>query len=273
MELPFSQQADFIGEHFFRRDPVSRTRIFDIAVVLGSGLGGFTNHLEKKFALSTAHIPGYPASSVPGHRGEIVSAYLGRRRLLVFSGRVHYYETVSTIDASVTAIVSHLLGIKRIILTNAAGILKTTFSPGSLMLIDDQINLTSGSVLADLQVPVTNLNPVYDRRLIQIASKASLETGVPLERGTYIGLTGPTYETEAEVKFYRQIGGDAIGMSTIHEAMFARYAGMEVMGISCLTNYSTGIRPQKLLHKEVTDIGRRVDKNFSRLLMSIIAQL
>lgn len=242
----------------------------DIAIVLGSGLGGFAKHLSDKIVLKTNEIPDYPRSTVPGHIGEIMSARISNKRVLVFSGRVHFYETASTIDAAVTAIVSYQLGIKTIVLTNAAGILNANFSPGDLMLIKDQINLTSRNVLLDLKMPGKDVNPIYSENLAAKAFLAAQESNTDLKKGTYIGLTGPSYETPSEVKFYRSFGGDAVGMSTIHEATFARSVGMEVMGISCLTNYSTGITAEKLSHEEVTKIGTSVDAKFSHLLTKLV---
>ncbi len=263
---PFQKSADFIANHFGNTN-------HDVAIVLGSGLGGFTKHLAEKKVLPTSSIPDYPRSTVVGHDGEIVSAAVEGRRVLVFSGRSHYYESASTVNAAVTAIVSDSLGIKRLVLTNAAGILNEAFYPGDLMLIKDQINLTFRNILADLESPVTNLHPVYSEELASLAFSAAEKSSVNLRSGVYVGLTGPSYETPAEVKVYRNLGGDAVGMSTVQEAIYARAAGMQVLGISCLTNYSTGITSEKLSHAEVTDIGAQVDEKFSRLLTNLIGLL
>ncbi len=260
--LPFQKSADFISSRFGNVQ-------HDIAIVLGSGLGGFTRHISGKMILGTNEIPGYPRSNVAGHKGEIISATIGNKRVLIFSGRVHYYETVSTVDAAVTAIIAHELGTRNIVLTNAAGILNEKFAPGDLMLIRDQVNLTFRNVLLDLKMPVKDLNPIYSKRFAEAAFSAAEESGIDLKSGVYLGLTGPSYETSAEVRFYRSLGGDAAGMSTIHEAIFARAAGMEVTGISCLTNYSTGITSGKLSHEEVTEIGAKVENEFSRLLITL----
>jgi purine-nucleoside phosphorylase len=264
--LPFEKSADYIS-----------TRLgnvhHDVAIVLGSGLGKFTKRLTNKIVLRTREIPAFPASTVPGHAGEIVSAYVADMKALIFSGRVHYYETGSAIDAAAPAIVSHHLGIRKIVLTNAAGILNTQFSPAELMLIRDQVNLTFRNVLHDLKIPMTNLHPIYSERLMALAFVAAENSGVNLRSGIYVGLTGPAYETPSEVKFCRIIGGDAAGMSTIHEALFARSVGMEITGISCLTNYSTGITLEKLSHEEVTKISALVMEKFSRLLKRFVELL
>jgi purine-nucleoside phosphorylase len=258
--------AEFISSRF-------KDVYHDIAIVLGSGLGGLTKDLSDKIVLKTNEIPDYPRSTVPGHTGEIISAKLANKRVLIFSGRVHYYETESTIDAAVTAIVSHRLGIERIVLTNAAGILNEKFSPGDLMVIKDQINLTFRSVLLDLKMPTKDLNPIYSELLAAKAFLAAERSGTDLKSGVYLGLTGPSYETAAEVGFYRRFGCDAAGMSTIQEATFARSVGMEVAGISCLTNYSTGMTSEKLSHDEVTKVGAKVDERFSRLLTTFVEMI
>lgn len=263
---PFKEASEFIARRFANKQ-------HDIAIVLGSGLGGFTKHLTDRKSLATAEIPDYPRSTVPGHSGEIVSASVGKKRVLVFSGRVHYYESASTINAAVTAIVAGELGVEKILLTNAAGILNEAFVPGDLMLIKDHLNFTFRNILADLHFPVANIRPIYSEEFARLAYAAAERTGVNLRSGIYIGLTGPSYETPAEVRLYRELGGDAIGMSTIHEAVYARAAGMDVLGISCLTNYSTGITSDKLSHSEVTETGAIVDEKFSKLLMKLIAEI
>ena len=160
--IPFQRSAEFISGHF-------NNVHHDIAIVLGSGLGGFTRHLSDKIVLDIDKIPDYPRSAVPGHVGEIIGGEIGGKRILVFNGRVHFYETESTIDSAVTAIVSYQLGIKKILLTNAAGILNEKFSPGDLMSIKDQINLTSRNILLDLKMPVVDLNPIYSEKLASAA--------------------------------------------------------------------------------------------------------
>lgn len=263
---PFKEASEFIARRFDYKQ-------HDIAIVLGSGLGGFTKHLNDRESLAAAEIPGYPGSTVPGHSGEIVSASVGKKRVLVFGGRVHYYESASTINAAVTAVVAAELGVQKILLTNAAGILNEAFLPGDLMLIKDHLNLTFTNILADMHFPLTNIRPIYSQEFARLAYAAAEESGINLKSGIYIGLTGPSYETPAEVRLYRNLGGDAIGMSTIHEAIYARATGMDVLGISCLTNYSTGITLNKLSHAEVTEIGAVVDQKFSRFLKKLIARI
>ncbi|MCL5266892.1 MAG: purine-nucleoside phosphorylase [Bacteroidetes bacterium] len=265
-QLPFAASADYINRYFSGVQ-------HDIAIVLGSGLGGFTAHLSDKKILKTVDVTLYPQSTVAGHSGEIVSARLADKRVLVFSGRVHYYESASTVNSAVTAIVSNQLGIENMVLTNAAGILNESFDPGDLMLIRDQINLTFRNVVVDLGSSPEKSQRIYSEQLVSKVYAAAEKAGVNLKAGVYLGLTGPSYETAAEVKAYRILGGDAVGMSTVQEAIFAQSVGMQVVGISCLTNYCTGITSQKLSHEEVTEIGAKVDEKFSRLLSGLIELL
>jgi purine-nucleoside phosphorylase len=277
--IPFKKSAAFIRRRLNRGQ-------HDIAVVLGSGLGGFTELLSEKKVLKTNDVPGYPHSTVPGHAGEIISGTLGKKKILVFAGRVHYYESGSTIEAAATSIVAYHLGIKKILLTNAAGILNSNFNPGDLMLIEDQINLTFRNVLLDLKYPAVTLEGlkteqinlqrgdyIYSQKLMRLATAAAQKLSIGLRSGVYVGLTGPSYETPAEVRFYRDIGGDAVGMSTVHEAIFACSVGMEILGVSCLTNYSSGITTMRLSHEEVIKIGSKANEKFSRLLVGIIESL
>ncbi len=260
---PFKESSDFISRKFGSRQ-------FDVAVVLGSGLSGFTSHIEEIDRLSTADIPGYPRSTVVGHSGHIFSARAAGKNVLVFSGRVHYYESRSTINAAATAIVSHALGIKKIVLTNASGILNESFVPGDLMIIKDQINLTFTNILRDLRFPLNDTGRLYSNELSALCVVAGGKAGVNLQSGVYVGLTGPSYETPAEVRVYRAFGGDAVGMSTVQESIYANAVGMGVLGVSCLTNYSTGITSEKLSHSDVTALGAAVDEKFSRLLLEFI---
>jgi purine-nucleoside phosphorylase len=264
--LPFQKSAEFISAQL-------GSVHHDIAVVLGSGLGGFAKRLSNKRVLKTNDIPDYPSSTVPGHSGRIISGSVEGKKVLVFSGRVHYYESESTANAAATAIVSHQLGIKTIVLTNAAGILNIQFVPGDLMLISDQINLTSRNVLLDLIMPVRDLNPIYSKKLRQTAFEVAESARIGLRSGVYLGLAGPSYETPSEVSFYRDLNADAVGMSTIQEALFARSVGMEVVGMSCLTNYSTGITSERVSHEDVTKIGKKIEVRFSQLLKGFMKAL
>jgi purine-nucleoside phosphorylase len=243
----------------------------EIAVVLGSGLGGFTEGLECQASISTASIPGYPRSTVEGHKGEIVFCTLGGRRLVAFRGRVHFYETGSVAKLLFPIRVAASLGAKTLIITNAAGGVNRTFVPGDLMLITDQINLT-GETVPGLPAPIRNAD-LYDAGLIRIAEQTANRIGVRVVRGVYVGLKGPTYETAAEIEMVHRIGGDAVGMSTVLEVALAAGLGMQVLGISCITNKATGTSSAKLNHEEVTIVANQVKEQFARLLTQVIGGL
>jgi purine-nucleoside phosphorylase len=243
----------------------------EIALVLGSGLGGFTDGLDRQVVIPTTSVPGYPRSTVEGHKGELVFCTIEGRRLLVFRGRVHFYESGS-VDALLFPIrVAAALGNRILIITNAAGGVNRTFTPGDLMLISDQINLTGES--APQGTTASRSLDRYDQQLIRIAESTADRIGVRVVRGVYAGLKGPTYETAAEIEMIHRIGGDAVGMSTVLEVSMAASLGMRVLGISCITNKATGTSSAKLNHEEVTIVANQVKEQFSRLLVQVIQAL
>jgi purine-nucleoside phosphorylase len=243
-----------------------------IGVVLGSGLGDFADGLAGNVAVSTSDIPHYPKSSVEGHKGRLIFANLGGKNLLAFQGRVHFYESNSVDTVLYPIQIAHLLGVRTIVLTNAAGGINRSFSPGDLMLIADQINLTMETTHSKSDSKMRD-NAVYSKRLIELAATRAEGIDLPLRTGVYVGLKGPSYETASEIEMLSRLGGDAVGMSTVLEASLAASLGMEVLGISCITNLGTGIGSTKLSHAEVTEVGNRVKKSFSRLLTTIIEGL
>jgi purine-nucleoside phosphorylase len=243
----------------------------EIALVLGSGLGGFTEGLDCRAAIPTASIPDYPRSTVEGHKGELVFCTIENRKLLVFRGRVHFYESGS-VDALLFPIrVAAALGNRLLIITNAAGGVNRTFTPGDLMLISDQINLTGESVPGDSTT--RRSTDRYDQQLIRIAESTADRIGVRVVRGVYAGLKGPSYETAAEIEMVSRIGGDAVGMSTVLEVSLASSLGMRVLGVSCITNKATGTSSAKLNHEEVTIVANQVKEQFTRLLVQVIKEL
>jgi len=241
----------------------------DIALVLGSGLGTFVESLTRITRIPFADIPGFPVSTVEGHSGELVHGFLGDIPVLVNSGRVHFYEGYSLDQVIYPIQILHALGAKTIILTNAAGSIRKDYAPGDLMLISRLINQTGRSVYGDESEPESVFYPDQNDRIIYIAQQASIQ----LKVGSYAGLNGPSYETPAEIRFLRLKNADAVGMSTVHEGLAAYKLGMKVLGISCLTNYAAGILNQPLNHEEVIETGRRVRKNFARLLRELVKQL
>ncbi len=241
----------------------------EIALVLGSGLGNFVDSLTSTTRIPFANIPGFPVSTVEGHSGELVHGFLGDIPVLVNSGRVHFYEGYSLEQVIYPIQILQALGAKTIILTNAAGSIRKAYSPGDLMLITRFINQTGRSVYGEAAEPENIFNTELSGRIVSIASQASIQ----LKTGSYAGLNGPSYETPAEIRFLRLKNADAVGMSTVHEGLAAFKLGMNVLGISCLTNYAAGILNQPLNHEEVIETGRRVRKNFARLLSVLVKQL
>jgi len=249
-----------------------------IAVVLGSGLGDFANSLGKAVTIPYGKLPHWPASRVIGHDGKLVVGAVAGKTIAVLSGRVHMYEghDASTVTFGVRAL--GLLGVRTLILTNAAGGVNTSFSQGALMVIDDHVNLTGQNPLAgpneDRFGPrFPDMTEVYSARLRGIADRAAKKIGIRLPHGVYVALLGPSYETPAEIRYLRTIGADAVGMSTVPEALVARHMKMDVLGISCITNMAAGVLPQPIDHAEVMETGRRIRGQFIALLEGIVAQL
>ena len=243
-----------------------------IALVLGSGLGGFTDALQHDAVIPVGNIPHYPRSTVQGHKGEIVFARLDGIRLMAFRGRVHFYESGSLDTVLFPIRVAAALGAKTLIATNAAGGINRTFVPGDLMLITDQINVT-GEALRSTAYPRQASSVYYDGQYLALAAQTAAGLGIPVVRGVYAGVKGPSYETAAEIEMLYRMGGDAVGMSTIMETALAVQLGMKVLGISCITNKATGTGPAKLSHAEVTLVADQVHEHFTRLLKQIILAL
>lgn len=236
-------------------------------LVLGSGLGHFAEELSDVHRIPFGDIPNFPVSTVKGHAGELISGKVADHRVLVLRGRVHFYEGY-TLDEIIFPIqILHGLGAQTLIITNAAGAVNLEFQPGDLMVIDRQLNLTGRSVMSEPEP----LRP-YLRRLGDLVERVGREMKLPIRRGCYAALTGPSYETPAEIRLLRHMGADAVGMSTIHETIEAYALGMEVLGISCMTNFAAGILDQPLDHDEVIATGKRIEKVFSELLHRILTQ-
>jgi purine-nucleoside phosphorylase len=256
----------------------SRAPTPDVAIVLGSGLGDFANGLTDSLSLSYGELPHWPASKVIGHEGRFVVGMLAGRRVAALSGRVHYYEGHDLRTVTFATRVVGRLGVKSVILTNAAGGINVKLTPGTLMIMDDHINLLGSNPLIGpnddrfgLRFP--DMSEVYSKRLRALAADVAAEQGVALGQGVYVALHGPSYETPAEIRFLRTIGADAVGMSTVPEAIVARHMGLEVLGLSCITNAAAGVLPKPLNHEEVMEVARRVRVPFARLLEGIIARI
>jgi purine-nucleoside phosphorylase len=249
-----------------------------VAIVLGSGLGTFAGTLADALSFPYSDLPNWPASRVIGHEGRLVVGLVRDRRIAVLSGRAHVYEGHDLRTVTFAVRVLGVLGVKVLVLTNAAGGINTSFSQGALMVIDDHINLAGSNPLVgpndDRFGPrFPDMTEVYSKRLRRIADQAAAGLGTTLPHGVYVGLLGPSYETPAEIKYLRTIGADAVGMSTVPEAIAARHMGLEVLGISCITNMAAGVLPKPLDHKEVMETGQRVRGQFGALLEGIVERI
>jgi purine-nucleoside phosphorylase len=250
----------------------------DVAVVLGSGLGAYADQMTDAFAIGYGEIPHWPASGVIGHAGRLVGGTVHGHRVVALSGRAHFYEGHSLQTVTFPVRVLARLGLRVLILTNAAGGINTSFSQGALMVIDDHLNFMGTSPLVGpnderfgLRFP--DMTEVYSKRLRAIADAAARRIALPIEHGVYVAVHGPSYETPAEIRAFRTLGADAVGMSTTPEAIVARHMGLEVLGISCISNMAAGVLPDPLHHEEVMATTTRVRAQFIALVEGIIAAL
>jgi purine-nucleoside phosphorylase len=254
----------------------SRTQLRPlVAVVLGSGLGGFASTLEDPIAIPFAEIPHFPQSTVPGHSGRLIAGTLHGTPVAVMQGRVHAYEGYSSEQVTFPIRVLARFGVLGIVLTNAAGGIRESFAQGDLVLISDHINFTgcnpaSGPNDERLGPRFFDMTEAYSRRLRTLAHAAANENGPSLQEGVYLSLLGPSFETPAEIRAFRTWGADLVGMSTVQETMVARHMGLEVLGISCVTNMAAGIQGEPLSHQEVMETGNRVEARLAALLARVL---
>jgi purine-nucleoside phosphorylase len=249
-----------------------------IAIVLGSGLGDFADSLADSTVTPYEQLPHWPASTAIGHAGRLAVGTVAGTCVAALAGRVHLYEGHDLSTVAFATRVMGRLGVTRIVLTNAAGGINTGFAQGALMVIDDHINLLGGSPLTGpnddrFGVRFPDMSEVYSRRLRAVADDAARARGVAVSHGVYVAVHGPSYETPAEIRAFRTLGADAVGMSTVPEAIAARHLGMEVLGISCITNMAAGVLPQPLDHNEVMETARRVRGSFIALLEGVVERL
>lgn len=250
----------------------------EIALILGSGLGDYADTMEVVETLNYHDIEGFPVSTVPGHKGRFVFGYAGGVPIVAMQGRVHFYEGYKPQDVVLPIRLMKLMGAKVLFLTNAAGGINRSFNAGDFMLITDQISMSVPSPLIgenidELGVRFPDMSEVYSRRLRKIIENSAVTAGVPLRRGVYIQTTGPQYETPAEIRAYERLGADAVGMSTAIEAIAARHAGMEICGISCISNLAAGISVNPLTHAEVQETADRVAPLFKKLVTQAIKDI
>lgn len=268
------------GEHSPVKDfAIERTGGFapQVGIVLGSGLGALTEAVESPIVVPYSSIPGFPAPTVAGHKGNMILGVIAGRRVAVMDGRFHYYEGHPSPVTALPVRLMAAMGVKTLLLSNAAGGIDPSFEVGDIMLIKDHISFIPNPLIGPnddtLGPRFPSMVDAYSPRLREIASSAAAKLGVELKEGVYVAVTGPSYETPAEVRFYRMIGGDAVGMSTVTEVIAARHAGMEVMAASLITNINNPDNPVPADHDEVLEAGRRATKRLTALFTEVIAQL
>lgn len=250
----------------------------DIGVILGSGLGDYAEALEDAVKLPYSEIPGFPRSTVAGHAGMWCCGTLHGKRVVMMQGRFHYYEGYGMKDVTLPVRVMQKIGVKTLIVTNAAGGVNLGYHPGELMVIGDMFSMTAQNPLIGPNLDTfgprfPDMSCAFDKELRALAHECANEQGFALREGVYAQMTGPTYETPAEIRMLRTLGADAVGMSTVPEVIVARHGGMRVLGISCITNMAAGILDQPLNHAEVTETANRVKGQFRSLLDGIIEKM
>ncbi len=250
-----------------------------VAVVLGSGLGNYgeSESVTSKFELPYSEIPGFPVSTVPGHAGKFIFSSIEGVPVVLMQGRVHMYEGYSAADTVLPIRVLRMLGVSTLILTNAAGGMNPDFHPGDFMLIRDHISSfvpspLRGANLEELGDRFPDMTEVYSRDLIAIAKETATSLGIALQEGVYLQTPGPQYETPAEIRMMTLLGADAVGMSTVCEAIAAHHMGMRICGISCITNLAAGLNETALSHAEVQEAAGHVEQRFQRLMTALIAK-
>lgn len=249
-----------------------------VALVLGSGLGDYANDIKVVAELDYKEIDGFPTSTVQGHEGKYIFGYVGTVPVVCMKGRVHYYEGYDISDVVLPIRLMKLMGAKVLFLTNASGGINTEFRAGDLMLIQDQISdfvpsPLIGANMEELGTRFPDMSEIYDKKLQQIIKKTAAVNDIPLEQGVYIQLTGPNFESPAEVRMCRILGADAVGMSTACEAVAANHMRMHICGISCIANMACGITPNPLTHKEVQEAADRVAPRFKKLVTKSIINI
>ncbi|MGE6629450.1 purine-nucleoside phosphorylase [Bacillus sp. NPDC077027] len=269
MGLQFSEAASYIKQ--------TSEIVPTVGLILGSGLGILADEIENPVKIKYEDIPGFPVSTVEGHAGQLVIGTLKGTVVCAMQGRFHFYEGYDMKQVTFPVRVMKEIGIDTMIVTNAAGGVNTAFKPGDLMLITDHINMMGTNPLIgpnDKQgVRFPDMSAPYDTEFLELADQTAKTLGIPVQKGVYTAVTGPSYETPAEVRFLRTIGSDAVGMSTVPEVIVAKHAGMRVLGISCISNAASGILDQPLSHDEVMEVTEKVKASFLDLVKNILHQL
>jgi purine-nucleoside phosphorylase len=255
-----------------------------VGIILGSGLGGFASQVVDAVAIAYAEIPHFPQSTVVGHSGKLVLGTIGGAPVAVLQGRVHAYEGYAMEQVTFPTRVLGLLGVRTLIVTNAAGGIRADIAQGSLVAISDHINLTGTNAALGPNEPrfacvpgagqrFFDMTAAYSPRLRKLAHAEAARQGIALSEGVYVAVLGPSYETPAEIRAFRTLGADLVGMSTVHEVIVARHMGIEVLGISLVTNAAAGVLNEPIHHEEVMEMGRRVERQFTGLLTALVPQI
>lgn len=264
------ESADFIKTKFNAEGA--------IGIVLGSGLGDLANQIENTQIVDYKDIPNYPIPTVPGHAGKLILGYINGVKVLCMQGRFHFYEGHDLQTVTMYVRVMKLLGVKSIILTNAAGGVNTTFKPGTLMVIDDWINYMGENPLVgpnadEFGVRFPDMTNAMCKEYRDLVDECAKEIGVEIRHGIYMSFKGPSFETPAEIRFARTCGADAVGMSTVPELIVARHCGMPTLGISCITNLAAGMSGGELTHEEVQETADKVKTQFIALIKAIVERM
>jgi purine-nucleoside phosphorylase len=255
-----------------------------VGIILGSGLGGFGSQVKDATVIPYASIPHFPQSTVEGHHGNLILGTVNRVPVAVMQGRVHAYEGYAIEEVTFPTRVLGLLGCRTLIVTNAAGGINTSYKPGSLVLITDHINLTGTNAALGRNEPRFALMPsaglrffdmstAYAPALRAIAAAEAGKLAIPLDTGVYLAVLGPSFETPAEIRAFRTLGADLVGMSTVHEVIVARHMGIEVLGLSLVTNFAAGVSEAPIHHEEVMEIGRLAEARFTALIQAIVPEI
>lgn len=250
----------------------------EIAVILGTGLGALAEQIEDKVIIKYSDIPHFPVSTVYGHTGELICGYIEGRQIIAMNGRFHYYEGYSMKDVTFPVRVFALLGIKKLIVSNACGGMNPEFSAGDIMLITDHINLMGdnpliGKNLDEIGQRFPDMSEAYSKDFIKLAQDMGCRLGIDLKKGVYVAVSGPNYETPAELKMLRTIGADAVGMSTVPEVIVAKHSSMDVLGISCITDMALYDSLEPLDHEKVVKIANSAKPKFTKLVKSVIKEI
>lgn len=249
----------------------------EIGLILGSGLGILADEIEDAVAIPYSEIPNFPVSTVHGHAGQLVIGRLSGKTVIAMQGRFHHYEGYTMDKVTFPVRVMKLLGVEKLIVTNAAGGVNQGFTPGDLMLITDHINFMSNPLIGAnderFGPRFPDMSTAYDKEFQQLAIKVAADLNITIQQGVYLGLTGPTYETPAEIRMIRTLGGDAVGMSTVPEVIVANHSSMRVLGISCITNMAAGILDQPLNHEEVIETTEKVKSTFLLYVKELVKSL